>query len=84
LLDPIEKLTFCQFQKIFVISMPSRTDRRDSAILAAALTDLDIEFIDAVDGDTVEDRVLPPGGIDAKLNPPSKGAWRAHMNAINR
>jgi len=69
-----------QFQKIFVIGLPSRTDRRDSMSLAAAYTGLDIEYIDGVTA--VENKTLPPGGLDGGFNAGSIQAWRAHMNAM--
>ncbi|KAF2493245.1 hypothetical protein BU16DRAFT_465319, partial [Lophium mytilinum] len=69
------------FQKIFVLNLPSRTDRRDSMSLAAALSILQIEYIDGVAGDDVLEKVLPPNNHKtmAKGN---IGSWRAHMNAL--
>jgi len=67
-------LTSIQFQKIFVINLPSRTDHRDSMSLAAALTDLRIDYVDGVIG--VDEESLPPGGKEAE----NLGSWRAHMN----
>jgi hypothetical protein len=67
-----------QFQKIFVINLPRRTDHRDSMSLAAALTGLQIEYIDGVVD--VEEKTLPPGGPDIKLQQPHLGNWRAHTN----
>ncbi|KAK8071720.1 hypothetical protein PG996_005068 [Apiospora saccharicola] len=54
--------------------------------LAAAVSNLTLEWVDGVDGDTVEERVLPPGdrpkhkSSDAAV----RGSWRAHMNALHR
>ncbi|EKG14494.1 hypothetical protein MPH_08343 [Macrophomina phaseolina MS6] len=67
------------FQKIFVINLSSRTDYRDSMALAAALSDLQVEFIDGVTD--VDERTLPPGAKEVNLNSGSLYAWRAHMNA---
>ncbi|KAF9632827.1 hypothetical protein BFW01_g3690 [Lasiodiplodia theobromae] len=47
--------------------------------LAAALSDLEVEFIDGVT--SVEEKTLPPGAKEVNLNPGSLYAWRAHMNA---
>jgi hypothetical protein len=44
----IWRLIAAQFQKIFVINLPSRTDHRDSMALASAFTDLQIEYVDGV------------------------------------
>ncbi|KAI1457082.1 glycosyltransferase family 25 protein [Annulohypoxylon moriforme] len=71
------------FEKIFVIGLPSRTDRRDGMVLAAALSNLEIEFIDGVDGKSVPDKALLNSQEELKrLADPVIGAWRAHMNAI--
>ena len=67
-----------QFQKIFVINLPARTDHRDSTSLAAALTDLRIDYIDGVTD--VDNRTLPPGGKEANFASGVLGNWRAHMN----
>jgi hypothetical protein len=63
-----------------MISLPTRTDMRDAAALAAAFTDLDIEIVDGVPGTEVINRTLPPGAIEHGLNGNGLGAWRAHMN----
>ena len=69
-----------QFQKIFVIGLPSRTDRRDAMSLAAAYSGVDIEYIDGVTN--VANKTLPPGGVENGINAGSLGCWRAHMNVI--
>lgn len=46
--------------------------------LAAALTDLRIDYIDGVT--EVDNRTLPPGGREVKLGSGGLGNWRAHMN----
>lgn len=72
-----------QFEKIFVIGRPSRTDRRDGMVLAAALSNLEIEFIDGVEGKDVPDKALLNSQAELKrLADPVIGAWRAHMNVI--
>ena len=54
-----------QFQKIFVINLPTRTDHRDTLSLAATLTGLEVEYVNGVT--EVEERLLPPGGDPAKI-----------------
>ncbi|PVH88839.1 glycosyltransferase family 25 protein [Cadophora sp. DSE1049] len=68
-----------QFQKIFVINMPSRTDRRDAISLAAAVSDLNVDFIEGVGGDSIPEAALPPEGSSEsiKLSKGIKGSWRA-------
>ncbi|KAI2470590.1 glycosyltransferase family 25 protein [Annulohypoxylon bovei var. microspora] len=71
------------FEKIFVIGLPSRTDRRDGMVLVAALSNLEIEFVDGVDGKDVPDKALLGSSQEFKrLDDPVIGAWRAHMNVI--
>ncbi|KAK2035018.1 hypothetical protein LX32DRAFT_716126 [Colletotrichum zoysiae] len=70
------------FEKIFVVGLPSRTDRRDGMILQAALSDLDIEFVDGVPGDTVSDKAIPKTSQHERLSDGAIGCWRGHMNAL--
>ncbi|VBB79661.1 Putative Glycosyltransferase Family 25 [Podospora comata] len=72
------------FQEIFVINLPERSDRRDAMTLAAALTRLDVKWIDGIDGKDVPERVLPGDSWDKKISKGNKGSWRAHMNALQR
>ena len=79
------RLTEQQFQKIFVLGLPSRTDRRDSMSLAAAYGGLDIEYIDGVTA--MSEKALPPGEaqrVEKSMNEGTIYAWRAHMNALRR
>lgn len=48
-----------QFQKIFVLSMPSRTDKRDALTISAYFSGLDIEFVDGVNGSLVSPKAYP-------------------------
>ncbi len=51
-------------------------------VLQAALSDIQIEFIDGVQGKDVPDKAVPKTLPDSKR--PSEaniGSWRAHMNA---
>lgn len=76
-------LTFIfQFQKIFVINLASRTDRRDAISLAARLTGLQIEFVEAAT--QVDAKAWPPGAKEVNLNPGGAGCWRSHLNVIER
>ena len=45
-----------QFQKIFVINLASRSDRRDSTARAASFTGIELEFVDAVSEGTYFDQ----------------------------
>lgn len=50
--------------------------------LQAAVTNLEIEFIDGVRGSDVADNALPPHRDHDRLGDPVIGCWRAHMDAI--
>ena len=71
-----------QFQKIFAVNLPERTDHRDGLILASAVSGISVEFIDGVRGETISTKALP-AGYDESLNLSRIGSWRAHMNAIS-
>ena len=71
-----------QFEKIFVVGLPARTDRRDGMVLQAALSNMEIEFIDGVAGGEVPDKAIPMNKGQKRLKDASIGSWRAHMNAI--
>jgi hypothetical protein len=64
--------------------MPSRTDRRDGMILGAALSQLEINFVDGVRGEDVNEKAIPvPEDRNNHLKGPVLGSWRGHMNAIH-
>lgn len=71
------------FNKIFVLSMPDRTDKRDSLALAASLTGIDIEWADGVDGSKTNPKAVPDHWSKTESNG-TYGCWRAHMNALQR
>ncbi|KAI1765739.1 glycosyltransferase family 25 protein [Hypoxylon sp. FL1150] len=68
------------FSKIFVINLPSRTDRRDAMALAGAVSNLSFSWIDGVTGDQVPDEVIPKS--DRGHSTGARGSWRSHMNAL--
>ncbi|KAK4191009.1 family 25 putative glycosyltransferase [Podospora australis] len=72
------------FQQVFVINIPERTDRRDAMTLAAALSRIDVQWIDGVDGHSVSDKVVPGDSWDKSISKGNKGSWRAHMNVLQR
>ena len=83
-IDDLKLIRRCkQFQQIFVVNLPERTDRRDGIALAAALSNIDLEFIDAVRGEEVLDKALPPLPPGRhRMADANVGSWRGHMNAI--
>ncbi|CAK7230421.1 hypothetical protein SBRCBS47491_007578 [Sporothrix bragantina] len=72
------------FQQIFVVSLPTRTDRSDAMVLAASLTGLQLTFSAGVDGQAVQDRVLPADSAGQPIPTGNKGSWRAHMNVLRQ
>ncbi|KAF4783518.1 hypothetical protein HER10_EVM0010984 [Colletotrichum scovillei] len=70
------------FEKIFVVGLPSRTDRRDGMILQAALSDIEIDFVDGVPGKEVSDKAIPKTSEHDRLGDGAIGCWRGHMNAL--
>jgi GR25 family glycosyltransferase involved in LPS biosynthesis len=60
--------------------LPGRTDRRDAIVLSAALSDIDLEVVDGIYGDTIKDKTVPLG--PGKMTASEKGCWRSHMNII--
>ncbi|KAK3935647.1 hypothetical protein QBC46DRAFT_396970 [Diplogelasinospora grovesii] len=83
LIDDINNSTL-GFQKIFVVGLPQRTDRRDRMILEASLTGLEIEFIDGVLGKDIVNKSIPMGPNKERMGDPVLGCWRGHMNAIQQ
>lgn len=71
-----------QFQKVLVINLPERSDRRDAMTLATAVSGIDVEWIDGVAGKDVPDRVMPVDSLDKSISKGNKGSWRAHMDAL--
>ena len=76
------RLIIPKFEKVFVVSLPTRTDRRDAIVLAATLSNFEIEFVDGVRGETVPDKVIPPGLGRGRFNDGEIGCWRAHANVL--
>lgn len=78
-------LTRPQFQEIFVVNLPERTDRKDAMTLGAAMSDLSFTFSPGVRGADVPAKVLPPSHRHKGENWVGKtGSWRAHMNVLQR
>lgn len=70
------------FQKIFVINLPERTDKRDALSLVSTLTDIKLTWTNAIRGSSVPDKALPLG-VDRKgWRDGGIGSWRSQMNVI--
>jgi hypothetical protein len=77
-------LTRFKFQKIFVLNLPFRTDRRDAMSLSAAISNIKLDFVDGVTGDSIKQSAYPPPDENRKLLPGIRGSWRTHMNALQK
>ncbi|EGX88667.1 Glycosyl transferase, family 25 [Cordyceps militaris CM01] len=81
ILDNINNSTL-GFEKIYVMGLASRTDRRDGMALQAALSELSIEFIDGPMGDNISEKAIPVGEDGKHLEGGELGCWRGHINAL--
>ncbi|KAH5192047.1 hypothetical protein HBH76_075080 [Parastagonospora nodorum] len=72
------------FEKIFVLNLPFRTDRRDAMVLSAAISNIKVDFVDGVTGESIKQSAYPPPEENLKLLPGIRGSWRTHMNALQR
>jgi hypothetical protein len=75
-------ILFIQFERVFVLNLPERDDKRDALSLAASLTNISVEYMEGIKGDTIVDKALPSGQENRKIPETMLGSWRAHMNAI--
>ncbi|KAI0968858.1 hypothetical protein F4678DRAFT_188308 [Xylaria arbuscula] len=80
------------FQKIFVINLPSRWDRRDAMAMAGVVSNLNLTFIEGLTGSST-----PPlggkaiihqvsAGADTSYSPSAGalGSWASHVSALQR
>jgi len=48
-----------QFGRVFVLSLPDRSDKRDTLVVQASLSNFSVTFIDGIAGATIADKALP-------------------------
>ncbi|KAF2637977.1 hypothetical protein P280DRAFT_405620 [Massarina eburnea CBS 473.64] len=72
------------FQKILVLNLPYRTDRRDAMTLSAAVSNIALDFVPGVTGDSIKPSAYPPPSENQKLQAGIRGSWRTHMNALQQ
>ncbi|KAK8017041.1 hypothetical protein PG993_015230 [Apiospora rasikravindrae] len=70
------------FEKVFVINLPDRTDKRDALSLVGTLTGIKLEWVRALRGADVSDKALPLGVDRQGWRDGGIGSWRSQMNAI--
>ncbi|OQV10031.1 hypothetical protein CLAIMM_14086 [Cladophialophora immunda] len=69
------------FQKIYMISLPERTDKQDTFTMQAAFSAISYTLVDGVYGDKVPTKALPYT-MSQKAN--VIGCWRAHINVYQK
>ncbi|PHH85969.1 hypothetical protein CDD83_10931 [Cordyceps sp. RAO-2017] len=79
--DTIQNSTL-GFERIFVVSLPTRTDRRDAFALQAAVTDIHFEFVDGVRGSDMAENAIPKTEAGQHIADAELGCWRSHMNVM--
>ncbi|KAI9871453.1 MAG: hypothetical protein M1830_002902, partial [Pleopsidium flavum] len=70
------------FERIYVIGLKDRTDKRDALTLTSSLTGFKLDWIDGVKGEEIPDKAVPFGTNRTLLWENNLGSWRGHMNAI--
>jgi hypothetical protein len=67
--NPNNEYLWClfQFEKVYAINLPERSDKRDSMLLQAELTNFTLEMVDGVLGSEVSKKALPHVGFPAYL-----------------
>ncbi|RMJ21494.1 glycosyltransferase family 25 protein [Aspergillus sp. HF37] len=75
-------MSWLQFQRIYAINLPARTDRRDGLSLVSSLTGIQLDWVDGVDGHDVPDKALPYPASREAISNANIGSWRAHLNTL--
>ncbi|KJZ74895.1 hypothetical protein HIM_05804 [Hirsutella minnesotensis 3608] len=83
ILDDISNATL-GFEKVLVVGLPTRTDRRDGIVLQASLTNIDVEFVDGVTDANIPEKAVPKAQSGEHIRGPGLGSWRGHLNAIQQ
>ncbi|KAI4660615.1 uncharacterized protein J4E78_005319 [Alternaria triticimaculans] len=56
------------FEKILVLNLPFRTDRRDAMSLSAAVSNIKLEFVEGVTGESINNKAYPLPEENRKLS----------------
>ncbi|KAI2602032.1 glycosyltransferase family 25 protein [Hypoxylon sp. NC1633] len=70
------------FEKVFVIGLPERSDKRDALSLMSALTGFKLTWIRGVLGKSIADKALPLGWNRETMQDSNLGSWRGHVDAM--
>ena len=72
------------FEKVFVISLPERTDKRDAITLMCAVSNITFEWSDGVKMDEMVSKAIPYGIHMENVHDNFVSNWRTHMNAVHQ
>ncbi|KAI4208920.1 MAG: hypothetical protein LQ351_008093 [Letrouitia transgressa] len=70
----------CQFEKVFVINLASRTDKLDAMRLSASLSGFNFEVIKGNLGKDIPEKALPGPVGKGPLKDNIIGCWRSHLD----
>ncbi|KAL2832903.1 hypothetical protein BDW59DRAFT_93893 [Aspergillus cavernicola] len=70
-------------QKVFVVSLPSRLDKRDNIALGSSVSDFQFEWIDGITPDQINPKTYPYNW-NYDHRPVEYAARRAHVNGMQR
>ncbi|KYK62002.1 hypothetical protein DCS_03147 [Drechmeria coniospora] len=72
------------FEKIMVVGLRERSDKRDAIALMASLTGIDVDWVDGVPSSSISEKAVPFGIDVDRAKDNFLGSWRGHMDAIRR
>jgi hypothetical protein len=52
--------------------------------LSAAISNIKLEYVEGVTGDSIKQSAYPPPEENIKLLAGIRGSWRTHMNALQK
>ena len=54
------RMIYAQFEKVLVVGLKERSDRRDVLAVQSTLTGFNVDWVDGVMGEDVPSKALPP------------------------
>ncbi|KIX97765.1 uncharacterized protein Z520_06543 [Fonsecaea multimorphosa CBS 102226] len=72
------------FQRVFVINLPQRTDKKDLTTMASSFAGFEVDYIPGVKAEDVSEKAAPSNWDHDAQNPGVLGCWRAHMNILQK
>ena len=80
--EPKTNVSSLQFEWIFAVNLPPRTDHRDALTLMSTLRGLQLDFADGLDGNKLPDKALAYPALHEFMRAANIGSWRGHLNAL--